>query len=138
LDQLFGRIRIGIRIVLSFIQAISVAPLQVLYYSEVLPTQHGYCAEISRQSDTGNCEWRTCPRSRPYVMARAGVKPMSLRMKDIDSTKAPTRPTNSVQIVLYCFNWKHITGPFSAISDYPLCSLDHNDLLIPPPRRATL
>jgi len=47
----------------SFIQAISIAPLQVHYYSEALPTQHGYCAEISRRSATGNCEWRTCPRS---------------------------------------------------------------------------
>ena len=26
----------------SFIQAISIAPLQVHYYSEALPTQHGY------------------------------------------------------------------------------------------------
>src|SRR6218665_494007 len=28
----------------SFIQAISIAPLQVHYYSEAVPTQHGYCA----------------------------------------------------------------------------------------------
>jgi len=35
----------------SFTQAISIAPLQVLYYSEALPSQHGYCARIS-----GNCE----------------------------------------------------------------------------------
>jgi len=40
-----------------FIQAISIAILQVLYYSEVLnPTQHGYRAGISRRSATGNCE----------------------------------------------------------------------------------
>ena len=45
-----------------FIQAISIALLYVLYYSEALPTQHGYCAGISRQSTTGNCELRTCPR----------------------------------------------------------------------------
>src|SRR6218665_4217653 len=38
----------------SFIPAISIAPLQVLYYSEALLTQ--YCAGISRQSATGNCE----------------------------------------------------------------------------------
>ena len=64
----------------SFVQTISIAPLQVHYYSEVLLTQHGYCARISRQSATGNsqhgycarisrrsatgnCKWRTCPRS---------------------------------------------------------------------------
>ena len=40
----------------SFIQAISIAPLQVHYYSEALPRQHGYCAGISRRSATGNCE----------------------------------------------------------------------------------
>jgi len=32
----------------SFIQAISIAPLQVHYYSETLPTQHEYCAGVSR------------------------------------------------------------------------------------------
>jgi len=41
---------------LAFIQAISIAPLQVLYYSEALPTQHGYCAGISCQNATGNRE----------------------------------------------------------------------------------
>src|SRR6218665_1758333 len=29
----------------------------------------------------------------PYVTARAGVEPMTLRLKVIDSTKAPSRPT---------------------------------------------
>ena len=48
----------------SFTQTISIAPPQVhYYYSEALLTQHGYCAGISRRSTTGNCEWRTCPRS---------------------------------------------------------------------------
>src|SRR6218665_401139 len=49
--------------ILLFIQAISIAPLQVRYYSEVLPTQHGYCVGVSRRSASGNCELRTCPRS---------------------------------------------------------------------------
>src|SRR6218665_2442177 len=39
-----------------FIQDISIAPLQVHYYSEALPTQHGYCVGVSRRSATGNCE----------------------------------------------------------------------------------
>src|SRR6218665_1258283 len=39
----------------SFIQIISIAPLQVHVYSEALPTQHGYCAGVSRRSATGNC-----------------------------------------------------------------------------------
>jgi len=47
----------------SFIQVISIAPLQVYYYSEALPTQHGYCVRVSLRSATGNYEWNTCPRS---------------------------------------------------------------------------
>jgi len=47
----------------SFIQATYIAPLQVYYYSETISTQHGYCVRVSRRSATGNCEWRTCPRS---------------------------------------------------------------------------
>jgi len=41
----------------SFIQAISTAPLLVHYYSEALPTQHGYCFGVSRRSAKGHCEW---------------------------------------------------------------------------------
>jgi len=40
----------------SFSQAISIASLQVHYYSEALPTQHGYCVGVSRRSATSNCE----------------------------------------------------------------------------------
>ena len=40
----------------SFIQAISIAPLQVHYYSEVLPTKHEYCVRVSHRSATTNCE----------------------------------------------------------------------------------
>src|SRR6218665_502002 len=36
----------------SLIQTISIAPLQVHVYSEALPTQHGYCAGVSRRSAT--------------------------------------------------------------------------------------
>jgi len=54
----------------SFIQSISIVPLQVHYYSEALPTQHGYCVGVSPQSAAGNCEWRTS--HGPYMAARAG------------------------------------------------------------------
>jgi len=47
----------------SFIPDISIVPLQDHYYSEKLPTQHGYCVRVLRKRATGNCEWRTCPRS---------------------------------------------------------------------------
>jgi len=38
-------------------------PLQVHYDSEVLPTQHRYCAGVLRRNATDNCDWRTSPRS---------------------------------------------------------------------------
>src|SRR6218665_5645 len=40
----------------SFIQVISIATLQVHYYSEALLTQHRYCVGVSHQSATGICE----------------------------------------------------------------------------------
>jgi len=67
----------------SFIQAISIAPPQVHYYSEALLTQHGYCVGVSCWSATGNCEWRDWPRS--LRGARAGFEPVTLR-------KAPNLP----------------------------------------------
>ena len=51
------------RFIYSFIQVISKAPLQVHYYSEALLTQHVHCVTVSCRNPTGNCEWRTCPRS---------------------------------------------------------------------------
>ena len=48
----------------SFIQAISIAPLQVYYFSD------GYCIRVSRRSATGNFERRLA--QGPYVADRAG------------------------------------------------------------------
>ena len=45
----------------SFIQTIYIAPLQVRYNSEALPTQHEYSTGVSRRSVTGNSESWTCP-----------------------------------------------------------------------------
>ena len=77
----------------SFILAISIAPLQVLYYSEVLPTtvyDYGYCIGVSRQSAQATVGKGLA--QGPYVAARAGVEPKTLRLKVIISTKAPPRP----------------------------------------------
>src|SRR6218665_821308 len=75
----------------SFIPAISIAPLQVLYQSEALPTTaYGYCIKVSCRS----AQATACKRlaQGPCVTARAGVEPTTLRLKVIDSTKAPSRP----------------------------------------------
>ena len=75
----------------SFIQAISIAPVQVRYYFEALPTQHWYCARVLRRSATGNYELRTCPRS--YVATKTGFEPTTFWSKGFDSTNAPPCPT---------------------------------------------
>src|SRR6218665_367324 len=73
----------------TFIQTISIAPLQVHSYSEALPTHHEYCAGASRQSATGNCKLRTCPRSLP----KWRLERDSNISKGFDTTNAPPRPT---------------------------------------------
>ena len=71
----------------SFIQANSIAPLQVLYYSEALPTQNGYCVEAPQTiASEGLVQCL-------YVAARAGFEPATLRMKGAESTNEPQRPT---------------------------------------------
>src|SRR6218665_2346969 len=47
----------------SFIQTISIAPLQVTSHAEAPPTQHRCCAGVLRRNATGNRELKTCPRS---------------------------------------------------------------------------
>src|SRR6218665_686112 len=47
----------------SFIPAISIAPLQVLYYSEALLTTARILYRSFMPKRTGNCRYRTCPRS---------------------------------------------------------------------------
>jgi len=78
-----------------FIQAICrpIAPLQVHYYTEALPTQHWYCVGVSSQSTRGKCEWSTWQRSLGYVAARArplgrkvSNQPMSHHAPDVPWT----------------------------------------------------
>jgi len=62
----------------SFIRAISIAPLQVRYYSEALPTQHRYCAGISRRTHDPPVErrpmwWRTHIHVYAYIWVWAWV-----------------------------------------------------------------
>src|SRR6218665_1085142 len=71
--------------------AIYIAPLQVLYYSEALQTT----ARIPYRSFTPkrNATVGKKLAQGPYMAARAGVEPTTLRLKAIDSTKAPPCPT---------------------------------------------
>src|SRR6218665_1065997 len=82
------------RYIHSFIPAISIAPLQVLYHSEALPTTaRGYCIGVSCQSAQATAGKGLA--QGPYMAARAEVEPTTLWLKVIDSTKAPSRPTYS-------------------------------------------
>src|SRR6218665_1159348 len=75
----------------SFIPAISIAPFQVLYYSEAHPTT----ARILYRSFTRSAQ-ATAGKGLvqgPYVTARAGIETTTFRLEVIDSTKAPSRPS---------------------------------------------
>src|SRR6218665_2345658 len=52
--------------------------------------QHGYCIELSRRSAQATVGKELA--QGPYMAARAGVEPTTLRLKAIDSTKAPPCP----------------------------------------------
>src|SRR6218665_2100122 len=87
----------------SFIPAISIAPLQVLYYSEALPTT----ARILYRSFTPKRPQATAAKGLaqgPYVAARAGVEPTTLWLRVIISTKAPPRPSTWTATKARCIN----------------------------------
>src|SRR6218665_890737 len=76
----------------SFIQAISIVPLQATttqrrsrHNTDTVPEFHAEApqATVSEGLAQG-----------PYVAARAGVEPMTLRTKGLDSTNAPPTPHN--------------------------------------------
>ena len=97
LKWIISYLKIDINMLLSFhsfIPFTSIAPLQALYYSEALPLQHGYCIGVSRRSAQATAGKGLA--QSPYVAARAGVKPTTLRLKVIVSTKAPPRPRYAI------------------------------------------
>src|SRR6218665_2108159 len=77
----------------SFIPAISIVPFKSSTTQRRSRLQHGYCIGVSHPSAqaTAGKGLAQCP----YVVARAGVEPTTLRLKVIVSTKVPPRPTNS-------------------------------------------
>ena len=76
-------------IIHSLIQTISIAPIQVHYYSKALPTQHA----------TGNCELKTCPRPLRGGYIEWESNPLSFGRKTPSLPMRHTRPTN---IILLC------------------------------------
>src|SRR6218665_310699 len=77
---------------LPFIPDISIAPLQVHYYSEELPTT----ALILCRSQHTKALQATVSEGLaqgPYVAARVGFKPATLQMQDTELTTEPSHPT---------------------------------------------
>ena len=87
----------------SFIHsAISIAPLQVSSTTQRRSqVQHGYYIRVSRRSAQTTAGKGLA--QGPYVAAREGVKPTTLRLKVITSTKVPPRPTS---IGIFCFSYQ--------------------------------
>ena len=90
-------------IIHSFIPAISTAPLQVLYYSEALPTTARILYRRFTPKRTGNAGKGLA--QGPYMAARAGVEPTTLQLRVIASTNAPPCPTCFLVIVSTGFLW---------------------------------
>ena len=83
----------------SFILAISIAPIQVHYYSEAhTRLQHGYCIGVSRRSAQATVSKGLA--QGPYMAARAAVEPMTLQLRVIDSTNAPPHPSSGGKLVV--------------------------------------
>ena len=75
-------------------------PLQVHYYSDALPTQHEYCVGVSREAPQATVT-EGCAQV-PYVEARVGFEPTTLRTKGVDSTNGPPVPTTPhARIVMF-------------------------------------
>src|SRR6218665_2212450 len=68
----------------SFIQAFSLAPLQVRYYSKALQTQHRYyVSEFHAEAPQATVSEGLT--KGPYGAARGGFEPTTLRMKGVES-----------------------------------------------------
>src|SRR6218665_3970363 len=74
--------------------------------------QHGYCIGVSRRSAQATADNGLA--QGPYMAARAGVEPTTLRLKVIVSTTAPPRPTSMPMVELRrgCF------APNQSINQY--------------------
>ena len=87
----------------SFIQAISIAPLQVHYYSEALA--HYTVSEFHAEAP-----WATASEGLAqgtYVAARAGFQPATLRTKGDESTNEPPRPGPIKVCIAYTYTYMH-------------------------------
>src|SRR6218665_1902617 len=69
-------------------------PNKVLFIVVTFRPEHEYCIGVSRRSAQGTAGKGLA--QGPYVAARAGVEPTTLRLRVIASTNAPSRPTGAL------------------------------------------
>src|SRR6218665_2791378 len=62
-----------------------------------LPTQHGYCVGVSLRIATGTASEGLA--QGPYVAARAGFEPATLRTKGVESTNEQPRHNESAPVI---------------------------------------
>ena len=86
-----GQVRAFILFILFYSGYFYIAPLQVLYYSEELPTIT-IALEFHAEAPQATASERLA--QGPYVAARAGFEPTTLRTKGDESTNEPPGPTH--------------------------------------------
>ena len=74
--------------------------------------QHGYCIGVSRRSTQVTVSEGL--KHGPYMAARAGVEPTTLRLKVTDSTKAPPCLTNRCTFIHSFIHSGHFYGASSS------------------------
>src|SRR6218665_2419470 len=75
----------------SFIRSFLLRPFKSSTTQRRSRLQHEYCIGVSRRSALANVGKGLA--QGPYIVARAGVEPTTLRLKAIDSNKSPPCPT---------------------------------------------
>ena len=75
----------------SFITDVSIAPLQVHYYSEALPTQHGYCVGVNTPKALQATTSEGLAQG-PYGVARVGFEPATLQTQGTELTTELPHP----------------------------------------------
>ena len=83
----------------SFIPDISIAPFQVHYYSEALPTTALLLCR-SQHTEALQATVSEGLAQGPYVAARLGFEPATFRMQATEPTTEPPCPT--VIIIMFC------------------------------------
>ena len=107
-------------LIAPFIQAISIAPLQV-HYSEALLTQDEYCAGVSLEAPQASASERLPQGPYMYMAARAGFEPATFWTKGAESTNEPPCHWLTLSQYIVVLN-KYAITVIPALSEWALLS----------------